>query len=293
MPQPRGRRGGIPRVPRPAAAHPGAGVAIRYWRDLRVRAAAVTWAVLEALSLGVNGPLLPFHWLQGLPLLGGHAAERLSSRGRAAAAVLAFGLDLALSSARGDGRAAAPRRPLRRAAPVWSPCSRSCAGAASGGRRHRSAGAGRLGHRVRAPAPAANASCARRACPLLAPGRGDALAGRHWPAGRFGRGAVPWPLPSGLAVPPNWGRASPMKRAVPRRAVQGNAAATAAPRPRGPRSLLAPGRLVADTSPGTRLGGSHRDSPQARRPGRAGARLAERVSQGETPRYRPCFPMGG
>jgi hypothetical protein len=90
-----------------------AGVTIWYWRDLRVRAAAVTWAVLEALSLGVNGPLLPFHWLQGLPLLGDMLPGRLSIvADGGAAAVLAFGLDLALSSA--------PRtaRPLRRAAPV-------------------------------------------------------------------------------------------------------------------------------------------------------------------------------
>jgi hypothetical protein len=88
-------------------------VAIWYWRDLRVRAAAVTWLVLEALSLGVNGPLLPFHWLQGLPLLGDMLPSRLSVvADGAAAAVLAFGLDLALSSV--------PRTagPLRRAAPV-------------------------------------------------------------------------------------------------------------------------------------------------------------------------------
>jgi hypothetical protein len=87
-------------------------VSVWYWRDLRVRAAAVTWAVLEALSLGVNGPLLPFHWLQALPLLGDMLPSRLSIvADGAAAAVLAFGLDLALSSA--------PRTagPLRRAAP--------------------------------------------------------------------------------------------------------------------------------------------------------------------------------
>ena len=90
-----------------------AGVTIWYWRDLRVRAAAVTWAVLEALSLGVNGPLLPFHWLQGLPLLGDMLPSRLSIMADGgAAAVLAFGLDLALSSA------PRPARPLRRAAPV-------------------------------------------------------------------------------------------------------------------------------------------------------------------------------
>ena len=169
-----------------------AGVAIRYWRDLRVRAAAVTWAVLEALSLGVNGPLLPFHWLQGLPLLGDMLPSRLSiTADGAAAAVLAFGLDLALLSApRTPGP---PRRgvPLRRARTGGGRAARGpAAGAASGGRDHRSAGAGRLGHRVRAPAAAGERERARRACPLLAAGRGDALAGRHRPAGRFGRGLV-------------------------------------------------------------------------------------------------------
>ena len=75
-------------------------LAVRYWRDLRVRAAGVVWVVLEALSLGVNGPLLPFHWLQALPLLGDMLPSRLSIlAGGAAAVVLAFGLDLARSSA--------------------------------------------------------------------------------------------------------------------------------------------------------------------------------------------------
>lgn len=74
-------------------------LAIRYWRDLRVRAAGVVWVVLEALSLGVNGPLLPFHWLQALPLLGDMLPSRLSIlAGGAAAVILALGLDLARSS---------------------------------------------------------------------------------------------------------------------------------------------------------------------------------------------------
>jgi len=90
-----------------------AGIAIRYWRDVRVRSAAVVWLVLEALSLGVNGPLLPFHWLQGLPLLGDMFPSRMSILADgAAAAVLAFGLDLARSSAPSTAG------PLRRAAPV-------------------------------------------------------------------------------------------------------------------------------------------------------------------------------
>ena len=51
--------------------------AVVFWRDLRVRAAAVTWVVLELfVHGGANlrvgrftwpGRLLPWHWLQGLP----------------------------------------------------------------------------------------------------------------------------------------------------------------------------------------------------------------------------------
>ena len=89
------------------------GIAIRYWRDVRVRSAAVIWLVLEVLSLGVNGPLLPFHWLQSLPLLGDMFPSRMSILADgAAAAVLAFGLDLARSSAPPTAGL------LRRAAPV-------------------------------------------------------------------------------------------------------------------------------------------------------------------------------
>ena len=90
-----------------------AGATVWYWADLRVRAAGVTWAVLEALSLGVNGPLLPFHWLQHLPLFGDMIPSRMSVLATgAAAAVLAFSLDLARSGIPGTAG------PLRRAAPV-------------------------------------------------------------------------------------------------------------------------------------------------------------------------------
>ena len=90
-----------------------AGATVWYWADLRVRAAGVTWAVLEALSLGVNGPLLPFHWLQHLPLFGDMIPSRMSVLAvAAAAAVLAFSLDLARSGIPGTAG------PLRRAAPV-------------------------------------------------------------------------------------------------------------------------------------------------------------------------------
>jgi hypothetical protein len=92
-------------------------IAIRYWRDVRVRSAAVVWLVLEALSLGVNGPLLPFHWLQGLPLFADMFPSRMSILADgAAAAVLAFGLDLARSSA--APTAGIVRRTLTQVVPV-------------------------------------------------------------------------------------------------------------------------------------------------------------------------------
>src|SRR5262249_61837880 len=53
--------------------------AIWFWRDQRVRAAAVTCAVLELCSVGggplqihggfyLSGSFLTYHWIQGLPL---------------------------------------------------------------------------------------------------------------------------------------------------------------------------------------------------------------------------------
>ena len=99
-------------------------ITIRYWRDLRVRAAGVIGAVLELLSLGGGSPLLPFHWLQGLPLLVEMLPDRLSILADgAAAAALAFGLDLARAgvSRITASQAAAPQTRagwIRRAAPV-------------------------------------------------------------------------------------------------------------------------------------------------------------------------------
>jgi len=74
--------------------------AIRYWRDLRVRVTAVTWAVLELFSLGGNSRFLPWHWLQGLPVLEQVLPDRFAvvAAGTAAAA-LAFALHLARSAA--------------------------------------------------------------------------------------------------------------------------------------------------------------------------------------------------
>ena len=83
--------------------------AVWYWRDLRVRVAAVACAVLEILSLGgtqvVRGAtvppvLLPWHWLAHLPVLSQMLPDRLSILADGlAAVVLAVSLDLALSAA--------------------------------------------------------------------------------------------------------------------------------------------------------------------------------------------------
>jgi len=74
--------------------------AIRYWRDPRVRATAVTWAVLELFSLGGTRAALPWHWLQGLPVLSQVLPDRFAIvADGAAAAALAFSLDLARSAA--------------------------------------------------------------------------------------------------------------------------------------------------------------------------------------------------
>lgn len=90
--------------------------AVRFWPDLRARAAAACWAVLELLSLGggklgiVPGWLLPFHWLQGSPVFSQVLPDRLSILADgAAAALLAFSLDLARAPA---GRQDAPRRSI-------------------------------------------------------------------------------------------------------------------------------------------------------------------------------------
>jgi hypothetical protein len=80
--------------------------AVRFWRDLRVRLAAVTFALLELFSLGaatvtfcgVRYPsvLLPWHWLQGIPVLADVLPDRFSILADGAvAALLAFALDRA------------------------------------------------------------------------------------------------------------------------------------------------------------------------------------------------------
>lgn len=95
--------------------------AVRFWRDPRVRAAAVTWAVLEVFSLGGEsrtylgvhfpGGLLPWHWLQGVPPLSPILPDRFAVLAAgAAAAVLAFSLDQARSAV--PDRSGWPRRSL-------------------------------------------------------------------------------------------------------------------------------------------------------------------------------------
>ena len=79
-------------------------IAVTCWRHLTVRAAAVTFAVLEIFSLGgtlmIGGTghpdiLLPWHWLGSLPLLDAVLPDRFSILADGAAAVLlAFGADL-------------------------------------------------------------------------------------------------------------------------------------------------------------------------------------------------------
>jgi hypothetical protein len=98
--------------------------AVVFWRDPRVRAAAVTWAVLDLCALGGGnltvggfswpGRLLPWHWLQGIPGLAQVLPGRFSILADgAAAAVLAFSLDRArVAMSQAEGSPGWPRRIL-------------------------------------------------------------------------------------------------------------------------------------------------------------------------------------
>ncbi len=88
-----------------------AAAAIFFWRDLRVRIAAVTFAVLEIFGVGQNAvtiggfrypaKLLPWYYLHHLPLIGEILPNRLAIvADGAAAAVLAFALNRAAETAR-------------------------------------------------------------------------------------------------------------------------------------------------------------------------------------------------
>ena len=89
--------------------------AVCFWRDRRVRVAAVTFALLAIFSLGGQtikangvqypGALLPWHYLQNLPVLNQMLANRFPILGDgAAAAVLAFALDRTRAAVRNGWR---------------------------------------------------------------------------------------------------------------------------------------------------------------------------------------------
>ena len=96
-----------------------AAAAVRFWRDPRVRAAAVTCLVLELCNLGggseiiggvhVSGHFFPWNWVDRLPGLAQVLPDRFCILGAGAAgAVLAFSLDLARSPAQARGWRTSP-----------------------------------------------------------------------------------------------------------------------------------------------------------------------------------------
>jgi hypothetical protein len=93
----------------------GLAAAAAFWRDPRVRLTALTFAILELFTLGAVGvtlpgfrypaALLPWSWLQGLPLLSDVLPDRFSILADGAlAALLAFALDGAHLRAARTGR---------------------------------------------------------------------------------------------------------------------------------------------------------------------------------------------
>ncbi len=96
--------------------------AVLFWRDRRVRLTAVTFALLELFSLGVvtvtfygiryPAPLLPWHWLQSVPVLADVLPDRFSILADGAAgALLAFALDRARGPAPPPARLPIPPSP--------------------------------------------------------------------------------------------------------------------------------------------------------------------------------------
>lgn len=97
--------------------------AVVAWRQLAVRAAAITFGALEVASLG--GTLLagghghpwlklPWYWVQSLPVAGSAIPDRFSILADgAAAALLALGMDAALARWPGARRVAGRRFPVR------------------------------------------------------------------------------------------------------------------------------------------------------------------------------------
>jgi len=110
-----------------------AAVAVLWWRVLAVRAAAVTFAVLELFSLG--GTLLagghehawlklPWYWVQTLPVTGSVIPDRFSILADGvAAALFAFGLDLARARW-WTSRGSATQRPATQGPATQGPASR-------------------------------------------------------------------------------------------------------------------------------------------------------------------------
>jgi hypothetical protein len=187
--------------------------ALACWRQPAVRAAAVTLLVLELLSLGGHplvggtvqpGVTLPWHWLEGVPVIGTALPDRLSIvADGAAAALLAFAVDrarLALGPPGSDPPGPGPpgSGPLALGPPGSGPMAGS-AGHGGSGRRvpaadsaaapgggHR-AGPGWLVRGLHRAAPAGSRPGPGRAGPDRDPDRRAALAGRHRPAGFPGR----------------------------------------------------------------------------------------------------------
>ncbi len=88
-----------------------AAATIRWWRDIRIRSAGVSFALLELIGLGghhtyvfgipVRGYLLPWHWLVKLPMLNQAVVPRLSIlTDGLAAAVVAFAADHVIAAVR-------------------------------------------------------------------------------------------------------------------------------------------------------------------------------------------------
>ena len=236
-------------------------VALACWRQPAVRATAVTLAVLELLSLGGHplisgtphaGVTLPWHWLEGLPVLGTALPDRLSIvADGVAAALLAFGIDRARAWSAGPRAAGAGRRGGDRGGGPRLPAADPAA--APGGERR--AAPGGLVRRLRRAAPPAARPGPGRPGPDGDPHRRAALAGRHRGArladrrvfrrARPGTGRPTWRATASPLPPSTWTRCGPAAR--PSRP------------PRGPRcrpicGTWRPAAVVAVTGPDSALG---------------------------------------
>ena len=176
---------------------------IWFWRDARVRTAAVMFVVLELFSLGagsqpyVSGKLLPWHWLAGLPGLSSLLPDRFAILADgAAAAVLAFALDGARAAVGhlpgpGAGRGAGPGVAGHVAPGRGRRGGGSAADPAAVPDGPGVAGPGRLAGGLRQAAARAGRSRARRADPERRSLHADAVAGGHRGARLDDRGLLP------------------------------------------------------------------------------------------------------